>query len=163
MAEVVAELTFEVTVKGRIIGDNGSVQVVDERYVQQFTDGSGADQVAKVIYNNALSSSTTSVDMDLGTVLDYQGAAAAITKVKALYVRNKHATADLIIKQGGSNPITTILGGTSPTLTIGPDSICLILNPDAGGWTASSGADTIAIETTAASQPYTILAAGGIG
>lgn len=163
MAETVTDLTIRIFIDGKVVGDDGALLNVKEAVEFRFADGSGSNQVAKVLQDLSAVTSTTSTDVDLGTKTDFQGVAAAVTKLKVLYVRNKSAAANLVLKQGGSNPLTTLLGGTSPTLTVGPGGIALVINPSAAGWAASANADTIALETTADSQEYTYLAAGGIG
>ncbi len=69
--------------------------------------------------------------------------------MKLLLIENKTETTgdNVILKDGASNPLAGLLGGTSPTLTIGPGGILLYVSPVDGVAVAAGSADTIGIET----------------
>lgn len=162
MAETVQILRVQVTIKMLITGDDGKQQAVDWTYDKPFTDGTGTDQVGTAFYDASRSLATTSEDLDLaGTLTDFQGATIAMNNVKVYVMENLDTdTGDyLLLKQGSSNPVTTILAGTSPTLRCGPGGLILLVNPIDGYAVSAGSADTLAVESVDSSS-YKILIAG---
>lgn len=150
MAETVSKVRIEVTITGKVIGDDGAELTIDESYVATFDDGTGTNQCGTVWQDRVRNLNTTSEDHDFaGSRTDFQGAAIAGTAMKFLYLRNLDSDSGdtLILKQGSANPMTTMLGGTNPTFTIPPNGILLAVGP-VDGWTLTGGsADTIACQT----------------
>lgn len=162
MAETVLGLRVQVRITGRIVGDDGAVLDIDETYDETFDDGTGSDQLGSVWQDKTRPLNATSEDLDVqGGLNDFQGAALALNPIKLLYMRNlDEDTGDTLkLKQGSANPVTTILGGTGPTVTIGPKGILLLVSPIDGYATTAGSADKIAAET-ADNSNYRIIVGG---
>lgn len=162
MAETVRQLHIEVKITGSIAGDDGAQQEILWQYNKLFTDGTGANQVGSLFYDATRPLNATSEDLDLaGGLTDFQGAALGLNNVKVLVAENLDTDAGdtLKLKPGGTNPVTGILGGTSPTLTIYPGGFCLLVNPSEAPTVTGGSADTIAFET-ADNSTYKVLVAG---
>lgn len=161
MAETVLSLRVQVKLNGRVVGDDGSVLDIDETYDETFGDGTGSDQVGSVWQDKTRPLNATSEDLDVqGGLTDFQGAALAMGTIKLLYLRDldEDAGDDMLLKQGSVNPVTTILGGTAPTIKVGPKGILLLVSPIDGYATVAATADKIAIQTTDNSNYRLILA-----
>ena len=163
MAETVRSLRVEIKITGSIYAADNVKQDVLIDYDKTFSDGTGDTQLGTWFLDSSRSLDTTSEDLDLnGTLPQFNyGATVDLNNVKVLVMENLTATTgdDLILKQGAANPATTILGGTGPTLTIGPSGICVLVNPlDGYGLTAGS-ADTVAVQAID-TQTYKTLIAG---
>lgn len=162
MAETVNGLTVHVHVFGSVAGADGSTLHVDETYERTFGEGTGTNQVGSVWQDKSRALNTTSEDLDVsGGLMDFQGAATALNNVKVLMLQNLDLTAGdyFLLKQGSAAPVTTILGGTSPTITIGPDGLLLLVNPVDGYTVTATTADKIAVEA-ADDSTYKLILAG---
>jgi len=155
MAETVTGLALDIKIIGQVVGDDNCRLLIDEQMVTNFSDGTGTNQIGTVWQDLTRSLAATSEDHDFaGSRTDFQGAAIAGTAIKFIFIRNLSTTAGQTVKlkPGSSNPVTGILGGTTPTLTIGPGGFLLLSNPIDGYTVTGGSADTIAIETSATSS-----------
>lgn len=162
MAETVRQLNIEVKITGSVAGTDGAQQEVLWQYNKRFTDGTGADQLGSMFYDASRPLNTTSEDLDLaGGLTDFQGDALALNNLKVLVAENLDTDAGdtLKLKTGSANPVTGLLGGTSPTLTVYPGGLLLIVNPSEAPTVTGGSADTIAFET-ADNSSYKLLLAG---
>lgn len=162
MAETVGGLRVSVKVTGTVTGTDGAMLPVNYSYERTFTEGTGTDQIGSVWKDDTRSLATTSEDLDIaGGVTDFQGAASAFNNVKVLWFQNLDTdSGDLFyLKPGSTAPVTSILGGTTPTLTIGPGGLCLLINPIDGYAVTAASADKIAVQS-ADNSDYQILIAG---
>ena len=163
MAETVRGYTVEIKVTNLIDGDNGVSQKVQYAKTFVFSDGTGTNQLGNQFYDASRALNTTSEDLDLGTggLTDFQGADVILNNIKVLLIENLDSdTGDtFLLKQGATNPATTVLGGTNPTLTIGPGGLCLLVNPVDGYALTDNSADRLAMQATDNST-YTVLIAG---
>lgn len=151
MAETVQGLRVQVTISGTIIGDNGAKQVVHWSYDKTFSDGAGADQVQKAYRSSNQQINATSTDFDLGTggLKDFQGDDLNYGGLKIFAAKEKSGAGTLTLKPGATNPMTTMQGGTSPTLVAGAGGMILVINPSAAGWALTDGtADRVALQTS---------------
>jgi hypothetical protein len=99
----------------------GSFQTLMEQALT-LSDGVGADQADRFFYGERTVASGANDDLDLaaGNLLDPFGAVLTFAKVKTLLIINAPRigapnTTNLTIG-GGTNPVTGLLGGTTPTL-----------------------------------------------
>ena len=150
MAETVQGITVKVEISGTILGSDGARQVILANLSKTFSDGAGANKVGQAWWDKARNLDTTTENLDLaGTLATFNGDTLGLTDMKLLLIENKTETTgdNVILKDGASNPLAGLLGGTSPTLTIGPGGILLYVSPVDGVAVAAGSADTIGIET----------------
>lgn len=162
MAETVLGLRIKVTIDAHVAGDDGASLKRVVSYDEVFTDGTGAGNVGSVFYDDTRPLNATSEDLDLaGGLTDFQGAALALNNLKVVYAENLDGDAGdtLKLKTGSANPVTGLLGGTSPELTIYPGGFLLWVTPDEAPAVTGGSADTIAFET-ADNSNYRLLLAG---
>lgn len=162
MAETVQALRVEVKITARVAGTDGSRLQTVLSYNKVFTDGTGADQVGSVFVDETRPLNATSEDLDLaGGLTDFQGTALALNNCKVIFAENLDTDAGdtLKLKPGGTNPVTGILSGTSPELTIYPGGLLLWVAPSEAPTVTGGSADTIAFET-ADNSNYKLLLAG---
>lgn len=149
MAETVLGLRVEVRITGTVVGADGARLVVDLAYDKTFDEGTGTDQLGQVWKDDARALNTTSEDLDMvGTApTAFQGEAMALNNLKIIYIKNLDTDAGdyLLLKQGSAAPVTTILGGTTPTIKIGPGGLLLWVDPQ-GSAVTSTTADKLAME-----------------
>lgn len=98
----------------------GSVQAAIEAALT-LTDGVGADQADRIYIAERPVLTAANDDLDLaGVLIDPFGAVLTFAKIKTLMIINAPKvgaanTTNLTIG-GGTNPVTGLLGGTTPTL-----------------------------------------------
>ena len=162
MAETVTGFTVQVIVTSNIAGDNGALQKVSYDKTYSFANGTAANQLGNQWYDASRALSATSEDLDLGTggLTDFQGADAVLSNVKVLLIENLDTVSgeDLKLKQGATNPAISMLGGTTPTLTIGPGGLCLLINPVDGYALTDGSADRLAVQAVGTSTYKTLIA-----
>lgn len=98
-----------------------------------MTTGTGAGQADKVYAATRTITASSNDDLDLnGVLVDALGALVPLLRVKALIVRAAAANVNNLIMGGGaSNPVSTILAGTTPSITIRPGGSLVLVAPDA--------------------------------
>ena len=151
MAETLHSLEVTATIRGKIASADGIQQVVLWTKTVTFGDGSGTNQLQQLWWDKLRNIDTTSEDFDLNGTLTpvVDGGTLDLTGLKLVLLDNlDDDTGDYaLLKQGSAAPMTTLLGGTSPTLKVGPGGFALVVSPvDAYTVTAGS-ADTLAVET----------------
>ncbi len=107
-----------------------------------FTDGVGALQ-ANVLYQAtpALSGGVKSVDI-YGSVTDSYGSTVNDVRVKAIYVKNKSATYDLVLGNSANAALSPL--NATGTITLPPGAFFIAVAPDATGWAiTANSADTL--------------------
>jgi hypothetical protein len=99
----------------------GSFQTLMESALS-LTDGVAADQADRFYYaeRTVLTAANDDLDLAAGNLLDPFGAVLTFAKIKTLLIINAPKvgaanTTNLTIG-GGTNPVTGLLGGTTPTL-----------------------------------------------
>lgn len=151
MAETVNGIHIEVKIYGSIVGSDGARQNIAIDKAWHLTDGAGANKVGQAFWDKSRALNNTSEDLDLaGSLSTFNGDTLGLTDVKVLVAENLDSDSgdNLVFKTGSSNPVTGILGGTSPTLTIPPDGFFLYVSPTEGVPVTAGSADTIAFQTT---------------
>jgi hypothetical protein len=151
-------VTASVTVAGTLNNamDLGVIATAPLSYSANvgFSSGVGANQADKIFADTRTITASSNDDLDLaGVLVDAFGAVITMARIRGLFVKAYAAnTNNLIIGGGASNPITTILGGTTPTLTIRP-----------GGWLGLLAPDAIGYVVTAATADILRFSNGGAG
>lgn len=149
MAETVNGLTVELRIYGTVTGDDGAKLTVDETYKQTFSDGSGEDQVGYVWQDLTRPLNTTTEDLNLDALTDFQGATmTGNNNVAVMYFRNLDDDTGDSFKLGGapSAQFVNWVGNTDDKVIIPPGGIFLMVTPlDKFGITAGSG-DLLRVE-----------------
>ncbi|MEL6344727.1 MAG: hypothetical protein AAFV53_16540 [Myxococcota bacterium] len=160
MAQSVKALRVEVEIEGVLIGDDGARQVISWSYDKTLTAGEGADQVSRVFQDQVRALTSSSSDIDFGTVEDFEGNALGIAALKVLAIRNLSTTAsELGLLDAATSDDAGILNGTNPLHSIGPGGLFLIVDPGAAGYAAG---DSIGLRSNNPLNVY-LLAAGDTG
>jgi len=120
-----------------------------------FSTGVGASQADKIFADTRTITASSNDDLDLaGVLVDALGSVITFARLKALIVRAAVTNVNnLVIGGAASNPVTTILGGTTPTLTIRPGGLLVL----------TVGADAIGYVITAATADILRFTNGGAG
>jgi hypothetical protein len=122
-----------------------------------YSNGSGEYQV-NAFYSDtrSLAATNESFDFDLasgaGSIIDGFGTQLVFTKIKLLYVKNKSTTASQRLTLSGdflTGVATSPLGGTAPTIVIGPGGIALLDSPIDGFAVTATTGDVLTITNTA--------------
>jgi hypothetical protein len=92
-----------------------------------FTQGTGANQIDTVWHDRILSTDT----FDLQVLTDFFGLSFGFSLLKVVYIKNRHATADVNV-HGDVGTIVT--PWANDIVTIGPGGILFMVRPDAIGW-----------------------------
>lgn len=127
-------------------------------YSTGWTTGVAAAQADKIYSATRIIPASSNDDLDLnGVLVDALGAVISLLRVKAIVVRAAAGnTNNLIMGGGASNPVTTILGGTTPTLTIRPGGAFALIAPDAVGYAVTAAtADILRFSNAGAGSSVT--------
>lgn len=162
MAETVKFLRIRVVAEYAVDGDDGASLVSQDLYTADFENGTSSNQVGNVWVDKTRNLNATSEDIDVfNDIDDFQGQPAGFNNLKVLMLKNldEDSGDNFVLSPGSGNPITTILGGTSPTLTVGPGGLLLLVNPIDGYAVTDGSADEIRL-TTPDNSNCTLLLAG---
>lgn len=120
-----------------------------------YTSGTGAGQADRLFSDTRTIAASANDDLDLAGVLtDPLGATLTFARIKGMIVKAAATNVNTLIMGGGaSNPVTTILGGTTPTLTLRPDGLLVL----------AVGADATGYAVTAATADILRFTNGGAG
>jgi hypothetical protein len=132
-------------------------------FEQTMAEGTTADK-ANICHSNrySITDSSTPTAIDLsGSLTDPLGNAAVFVEVTTLFIYNRHATSILTVGADAA-PWATFLGGTNPTVKIGPGGCFFIHRPDATGYAVTgTTADILQVATDAGtSVPFDIMIVG---
>lgn len=120
----------------------GADLVVKE--VQDFANGTGANQADKVYSDTRTIAASTTEDLDLagGSLSDALGAALTFVKVRAiLIIANEGNTNNLHV--GGDANAVPIFGAAADFIVVKPGGLFLWTAPDAAGVTVTPGTGDI--------------------
>lgn len=148
-----------------VSSDNGDVSgqqtgsirhVVD--YVRSLADGTSANQ-ADIVYtasDSVTASGTDNIDL-AGSLSDAFGNTLTYVEIVGLVVVNKNTTSgDTIdVTPGASNGISTILGGTDPTIEVGPGGVLVLFSPVDGYGVTAGTHDILSITETGGANAVT--------
>jgi hypothetical protein len=160
--ETVEYVRVQVIVEARVSGLDGSRLVVPYNREWYFTEGTGSLQVGQAWYDASRTLATTSEDLDLnGTLAAFNGGTVDLNNIKIMVLENLDTdTGDhLFLKQGSAQPCATVLGGTTPTLKVGPGGAAILINPTDGYVLGAGASDTLAVETVDNSS-YKVIVVG---
>lgn len=116
---------------------------------EDYTVGTGSSQ-AEFAYSKAESSAVAvTYDLNDGSLVDQVGRTMALTKIKALVIRNTtSSTSILTVGDGASNPLSPF-GVVGDVVKIGPGG-CLALTWPVDGFTVDATHKTLKITPSAA-------------
>lgn len=97
------------------------------------SNGNGANQADRIFTDTRTiaASGTDDLDVNAGGLIDPLGNVFTVLRLKLIIVKAYAANTNNVVMGVGTNPITTILGGTTPTLNIRPGGLCVLAAPDA--------------------------------
>lgn len=125
-----------------------------------YTDGTGDGKALGYYATSGTITSGSNLDIDLSGVLTNAfGASVVMAKIKAILIRNKATTTAYNLLMGGSatNPVSTILGGTTPSLKIGPKGMALLNNPLDGHVVTAGTADILRLTASGGNIDYELV------
>jgi hypothetical protein len=98
-----------------------------------MSSGVGASQADRIFtdHRTIAASGTDDLDVNAGGLLDPLGVVFTVVRLKLIVVKAAAANTNNVVMGVGTNPITTILGGTTPTLNIRPGGLLVLAAPDA--------------------------------
>jgi hypothetical protein len=101
-----------------------------------LSDGAGVNQANRVFQDTITLAAASETLLDLTALTDALGGAVSFARLKAIYLRNKSATAGDNLELGGTVTagLSTLYVGTNAGQLIGPGGIALLVNPSAAGW-----------------------------
>jgi hypothetical protein len=111
-------------------------------YGQSLSMSTGvlAGQADKIFTDHRTIAASGTDDLDLaGPLIDPLGSTITMARLKVLMVKAAAANTNNVVMGVGTNPITTILGGTTPTLNIRPGGLLVLAAPDAIGYVVTAG------------------------
>jgi hypothetical protein len=162
MAEEVKLARATLILEFTVDGDDDAALPIKRTWSASFKDGAGANLIGNVWQDKGRTlNGAEDLDFGSGGLLDFQGQDVGLTDSKLVFLHNTSTTPgeNLSLTLGGANPITGILSGTNPKLTVGPQGVIFACNP-IDGWTVTDGsADTLGVETSA-SLDYGVIVAG---
>lgn len=132
-------------------------------FLQQFIPGTDADSKADLLYaaERVLTTGQT-VSLDLAGFLS-SGLGTTITAAEVVaiaLVADAQNTTNIAFFGAATNAFNGPLGGTTPTLTLKPGAVALLVDPD--GWPVTAGTGDImqATNGSGASATYTVVVIG---
>jgi hypothetical protein len=144
MAETVNGLVFTATLRGSVVGADGTIMTVDKTYTATFTDGTGASQIGYIFQKNAYPLNATSKVFDMDGETDFQGAAmSSNNNVKLIWAENKDTTSGHTLTMGGDD----LAGSSGPLvdstdlMRTGAAGIMIWVSPTDGAGITASTAD----------------------
>jgi hypothetical protein len=103
------------------------------------SSGTGANQADKIFSDTRTIAASGTDDLDLaGVLIDPLGVAITMARLKGMIVKASASNTNNVVMGLGTNPITTILGGTTPTLTIRPGGLLALFAPDVVGYVVTA-------------------------
>jgi hypothetical protein len=98
-----------------------------------MSSGVGIGQADKIFtdHRTISASGTDDLDVNAGGLLDPLGQVFTVARLKLIIVKAASTNVNNVVMGVGTNPITTILGGTTPTLNIRPNGLLVLAAPDA--------------------------------
>jgi hypothetical protein len=127
--------------------------------LKQFTTGTAANQAnAQYSASGTIAASATPVDIVLTMLTDPFGAVLAFTKVRALIIRNTHATATITVG-GAPSANFPLFTDPSDSLPIAPGGI-FVYSDFAAGKTVTGIASVLRLASSANGGTYELIVIG---
>lgn len=143
----------------KTVGTDIATDPIRESVLHIFDNGTGANQANKLWTVSGTISAGSFVTYDFigGLLEDAFGDSVALTRIKAFYFYNTHATQAIAFE----STIPGILGGGG-FQPVGPGGVVFVSRPDSTGIAITSGSDTITISNSggAATGTYDIVVVG---
>lgn len=127
-----------------------------------FTNGTGANQADAIWHDKRTLGDGANETLDLASQTDGLGTAITISKLKALYIKNKSSDANLKIGAAAATPVALFADAASDILLLPPGGEFLFTAPNATGLDISTNSN-LKLEhdgTGESSLDYEIIAAG---
>lgn len=133
--------------------------------VNEFTNGTGANQISKVFTDTRTLGSSATENLDLaGGLTDALGTTITFTGIKAILITAASGnTNDVVVGGAGSNTFLGVFADASDKINVKPGGAFLWTNPSAAGAavTASTGDILlVANSSSGSSVTYTIVILG---
>lgn len=128
---------------------------------QTFTDGTGSNQIGEIWHDTRTITGSENLDL-FGTLTNAFGETVSFAAVKILFIHNKATTTAFDLTLSGSFLENDLLGGTTPTIVLGPGGVCLLTSPMDGFDVTATTDDTLTVNSGANSVAYDILLAGTV-
>lgn len=134
-------------------------------YSASMTTGNGISQADKIYTatRTIAASGTDPLDVNAGGLIDPLGNVFTVLRLKLIVIRAAATNTNNVVMGAGSNPITTIMGGTTPTISIRPGGILYLFAPDATAYGVTAAtADVLQLANSGAgtSVTYDVLLVG---
>lgn len=149
---------------------SGTISTGFDRRTVILTDGSGLDQANRVYGDAGSLSATASVNYDLydfGGATDTEGNTYALSKIRAIGVRNNATEADSILRVGGEGSgaaFNSINGSDAVHIAdIPPGGELMIVGPSAAGFAVADSTNhllSLTNQNAAAALAYDIVVVG---
>ncbi|MBS0187289.1 MAG: hypothetical protein JSS51_04425 [Planctomycetes bacterium] len=161
--KVQAQMNWQYTNGTGIEAVAASAGITPSDWTTNYQDGTGSGKAQKLIVKQGSISSGANLDLDLAGVLtDVFGNTITLAKIKAIAIRNKATGTGVNLLVGGSatNPVSTILGGTSPSLKIGPTGFWLHNSPVDGFAITGGTGDILRLTASGGAVDYELVIFG---
>lgn len=126
------------------VNDLGTVQFqFDQATLFSLLQGTATGLADLMFADTRTLAASANESLDLaGSLVDPLGAVLTFVKIKAIWVKANSANTNSVIVGAGTNPFVGPLGGTTPTVTIPPGGVMLLVHPGAG-WTVTASTGDI--------------------
>jgi hypothetical protein len=154
-ASIVANLTGQ---NSSGTGNTTALNAIASNINKPFTTGTGANQVADILVQSGTVTSGSPVQVDLsGGLAPPVGSAPTPSRIVFIRLVNKSTTTGEVLDLGaGTNPVTTYMSGTTPTLKVGPGGHADLVSPIDGYAITAGTADALRIAASSGTISYDI-------
>lgn len=139
------------------------VQEIKEIVDASFTVGTGADQANQVWSDQRTLAASANEELDIqgGTLENGFGQAITFSAIKAIFIRNRSTTGELLVGGAAANAFDSPFGDSSDKVRVRRGGILLLTGPDAVGH-AVDASDVLKIdnEDTVNTLTYDIILVG---
>lgn len=126
-----------------------------------WASGTGADQ-ADLVFSDERLLTATSEELDLAGVLSSAfGATITNARVKAIVIRNTHASSSLAVGGAAATQFVAPFGAVTDEINVAPGGVLVLVAPKAAAYVCTGGSlDKFKIDAGAATITYEILIIG---
>jgi hypothetical protein len=136
-------------------------------YNKQFllADGVASSQANRLWHSQRTIAPSGTDPLDLAGVLtDPFGAIFTLARIRGLIISADAGNTNNVLVGAGTNPISTMMGGTTPTMIVRPGGMIMLIAPDTTGYAVTAGTgDILQVANSAAgtSVTYDVVVFGG--